>query len=57
MKEEIEIQVILKNPKEVEEKLKEFFIKEKKQKDEYFVPKHEDFFCFRKTFKIFKSKA
>jgi len=47
MNEEIEIQVILKNPEQVEVKLKEIakFIKEKTQKDEYFVPKHEDFFA------------
>jgi adenylate cyclase, class 2 len=44
MNEEIEIQVILKNPKEIEEKLKPFFVKEKKQKDEYFIPKHKNFF-------------
>jgi predicted adenylyl cyclase CyaB len=48
MNEEIEIKVFLKNQKEVEEKLKNIakFVKEKKQTDEYFVPKHKDFFKF-----------
>jgi adenylate cyclase class 2 len=46
MNEEVEIKVSLKNPKEVEAKLNSLakFIKEKKQVDEYFVPKHKDFF-------------
>lgn len=46
MNEEVEIKVILKNPGEVEKKLKELarFIKAKDQLDEYFTPKHEDFF-------------
>lgn len=46
MNEEVEIKVILKNPEEVEEKLKQIakFVKEKEQKDEYFTPQHEDFF-------------
>jgi predicted adenylyl cyclase CyaB len=46
MNEEVEIKVILKNPKEVEEKLRKIckFVKEKNQFDEYFTPKHKDFF-------------
>ncbi|MBW2992897.1 class IV adenylate cyclase [Candidatus Woesearchaeota archaeon] len=46
MNEEVEIQVILKNPEEVEEKLKKIakFVKEREQRDEYFTPQHEDFF-------------
>lgn len=47
MKEEIEIKAVLKNPKEVERKLRKIsrFIGEKKQVDEYFVPRHKDFFA------------
>ncbi|NCO11232.1 class IV adenylate cyclase [Candidatus Pacearchaeota archaeon CG_4_9_14_0_2_um_filter_39_13] len=47
MNEEVEIKVALKNPEEVEARLKEIakFVKEKEQKDEYFTPKHEDFFA------------
>jgi len=47
MKEEIEIKVFLKNPKEFEANLleKAIFIKEINQKDEYFTPKHKDFFA------------
>ncbi len=46
MEEEIEIKVFLKNPEEVESTLNKVatFIKERTQKDEYFVPKHKDFF-------------
>ncbi len=46
MNEEVEIQVVLKNPEEVELKLREVarFVKEKIQKDEYFTPIHENFF-------------
>ncbi len=46
MQEEIEIKVIIMNPDEVEAILrkKAKFIKEKKQKDEYFVLDHRDFF-------------
>ena len=46
MNEEIEIKVTLNNPQEVEQKLREIatFINEKKQKDEYFIPQHQDFF-------------
>jgi predicted adenylyl cyclase CyaB len=46
MNEEVEIKVIVKNPEEVEEKLKKIarFVKEKEQKDDYFTPAHEDFF-------------
>lgn len=46
MNEEVEIQVVLKNPEEVELKLREVarFVKEKIQKDEYFTPVHENFF-------------
>jgi len=46
MNEEVEIQVVLKNQKEVEKKLEEVaqFVKKKKQIDQYFIPQHEDFF-------------
>lgn len=46
MNEEVEIKVFVKNPEEVEKKLKKVakFVKEKEQKDEYFTPGHEDFF-------------
>ncbi|MEE9525039.1 MAG: class IV adenylate cyclase [Candidatus Woesearchaeota archaeon] len=46
MNQEVEIKVFVKNPEQVEAKLKEVgkFIKEKTQKDEYFTPQHEDFF-------------
>lgn len=46
MNEEVEIKVFLDNPKQVEEKLKKVsrFLKEKTQVDEYFTPKHKDFF-------------
>lgn len=46
MNKEIEIKVFLENPAEVEKKLRKIakFVKEKLQKDEYFVPKHKDFF-------------
>ncbi len=46
MNEEIEIQVIVKNPEEAERKLRDSarFISAKDQKDEYFVPQHKDFF-------------
>ena len=54
MNQEIEIQVVLKNPEQVEEKLKPFFVKEKKQKDEYFVPKHEDFFALERPIKYLR---
>ena len=45
--EEVEIKVSLKNPEEVEKKLTEIatFVKLKKQKDEYFVPAHNNFFA------------
>lgn len=51
MQEEIEIKVFLKNPDEVETKLKKIakFIKEKTQKDGYFVPKRKDFFAQNPT--------
>ena len=44
---EIEIQAIIKNPKEVERKLKKVgkFIKTKKQVDNYFVTPQRNFFC------------
>jgi len=56
MNEEVEIQVILKNPEEVEAKLNKIaeFVKEKKQKDEYFVPKHEDFFSLKRPIKYLR---
>jgi len=49
MNEEVEIQVALKNPEYVEKRLREIaeFIKSKDQKDEYFTPKHEDFYDMR----------
>lgn len=48
MNEEVEIKVFLKNPEKVEKELRKTakFLKEKKQVDEYFVPKHKDFFKF-----------
>jgi len=51
MQEEIEIKVFVKNPNEVEAKLKKIakFIKEKTQKDGYFVLKHKDFFAQNPT--------
>jgi adenylate cyclase, class 2 len=51
MQEEIEIKVFLKNPEEVKATLKKLakFIKEKTQKDEYFVPQHKDFFAQKPT--------
>lgn len=51
MNEEFEIKVIIKDPEKVEAILrsKAKFIKEKKQKDEYFVPNHEDFFSIKPT--------
>jgi len=51
MNEEVEIKVILKNSDDVisflNEKAK--FVKEKNQKDEYFVPIHKDFFSVNPT--------
>lgn len=46
MQQEIEIQAIIKNPEEVEEKLKKIgnFVKTRKQIDKYFVPPQRDFF-------------
>jgi len=46
MKEEIEIQVKIKNPKEVEKKLRRTgkFVKARKQVDKYFVPAQRNFF-------------
>ena len=43
---EIEIKYVIKNPEEVREKLEKTakFVKEKKQKDEYFSPAGRDFF-------------
>ena len=51
MNEEIEIKVILKNPEELEQRLNDIaqFIKEKTQKDEYFVPAGNDFFAVNPT--------
>ena len=47
MQQEIEIQAIIKNPEEVEEKLKKIgnFVKTRKQVDKYFVPPQRDFFA------------
>ncbi len=46
MNEEVEVKFTLENPDEVENKLKEIakFVKAINQKDEYYVPKHEDYF-------------
>ena len=46
MYKEIEIQAIIKNPKEAERKLRKIgkFIKTRKQIDKDFVPPHEDYF-------------
>lgn len=47
MKQEVEIQVIIKNPKEIEKKLRKVgkFIEARKQVDKYFVPPYKDFFA------------
>jgi len=47
MQQEVEIQVIIKNPKEVERKLRKVgkFIGARKQVDKYFVPPYKDFFA------------
>lgn len=44
---EIEIQAIVKNPKEVEKKLRKVgkYIKTRQQTDRYFVPPQRDFFA------------
>lgn len=44
---EVEIQAIIKNPKEVERKLRKVgkFLKTRKQVDKYFVPSQKDFFA------------
>jgi len=46
MKKEVELQIIIKNPKEVEKKLKRVgkFVGVRKQVDKYFVPPYRDFF-------------
>ncbi|NCN99160.1 class IV adenylate cyclase [Candidatus Pacearchaeota archaeon CG10_big_fil_rev_8_21_14_0_10_35_219] len=46
MNEEVEIKVELKNPEEVDKKLREIakFVKAKDQKDDYYTPAHKDFF-------------
>jgi len=46
MNKEVEIQMIIKNPKEVEKKLRKFgkFIKNRKQVDKYFIPPHKNYF-------------
>lgn len=56
MKEEVEIKVILKNPKQIENFLQKNakLIKEKNQKDQYFIPKHEDFFAENPTLKYLR---
>jgi len=56
MYEEIEIRVVLKDPVAARSKLREAakFIKERVQKDEYFVPRDEDFFAARKPDKWFR---
>jgi len=47
MKKEVELQIIIKNPTEVERKLRKIgkFIKTRKQIDKYFVPPQRDFFA------------
>lgn len=56
MNEEIEIKVVLKNPIEIEKRLQEIakFVKEKKQIDSYFVPKHKDFFAQKPVFEYLR---
>lgn len=46
MHQEIEIQVIIKNPEKIEARLNEVgkFVKSRKQVDKYFVPPYRDFF-------------
>lgn len=46
MKQEVEVQVIIKNPADVERKLKKIgkFVKTRKQIDKYFIPPQRDFF-------------
>ena len=47
MKKEVELQIIIKNPTEVERKLRKIgkFIKTRKQIDKYFVTPYKDFFA------------
>jgi len=56
MNEEVEIKVVVKNPEEVEKKLHEMaeFKKERTQVDEYFTPKHEDFFALKRPLKYLR---
>ncbi len=46
MNQEVEIQAIIKNPKEAEKKLKKVgkYLKARKQVDKYFVPSNKDYF-------------
>ena len=46
MNQEVEIQAIIKNPKEVEKKIKKVgkYVKTRKQVDKYFIPPHKDYF-------------
>jgi adenylate cyclase class 2 len=48
---EIELKARLDNPKQVEAKLKKIarFVRQKRQKDVYYVPKSKDFFAIKKT--------
>ncbi|MFH1064839.1 MAG: class IV adenylate cyclase [Candidatus Woesearchaeota archaeon] len=57
--EEIEIKVALKNPEEVLNKLSHSakFVKDKRQKDEYFVPKHNDFFAVKNTVEYLRIRS
>jgi adenylate cyclase, class 2 len=56
MNEEIEIKEILKNPQQIEDKLKQIakFVKEKTQIDEYFTPKHENYFELKRPVKYIR---
>jgi len=51
---EVEIQVVIKNPKKVEERLNEVgkFIKERKQKDKYYVTPDRNFLIKRHQMSI-----
>lgn len=59
MHEEIEIRVVLKDPVVARAALNESarFIKERVQKDEYFVPRDDDFFAAEKPDKWFRVRA
>jgi len=59
MNEEVEIKVELKNPTYVEAKLNEVakFVRAKDQKDEYFTPKHKDFFSLNPIKEYFRIRC